>query len=229
MKTSYSRCRQARPRAFTLIELLTVIAVIGILAAILIPVAGKMRSSANRATCSSNLRRIGVATLMYVQDNKNSMPYPHWGGVSATATIDQYGFKSLAGHLLPYMYPGRPTVSTAWQKVPEFACPAWLRLSDNSNPEANATSMVFLLNIQEQKPGGNGTTINYFDVFDQWTTAGKSKAKYRYSEIPNPTRMLMLKDADKLLDSRSIAVTPLHGAVRNHLFMDGHVEVAPVN
>lgn len=56
---------------FTLIELLTVIAIIGILAAILIPVVGRVRSSAHAAHCVSNLRQIGTATFLYLNDNND--------------------------------------------------------------------------------------------------------------------------------------------------------------
>lgn len=62
------------PRGFTLVELLTVIAVIAILAAILIPVVGSMRQSARAAACSSNMREIGKAVLLFVADNKGLLP-----------------------------------------------------------------------------------------------------------------------------------------------------------
>ena len=52
--------------AFTLIELLTVIAVIGILAAILIPAVGNVRASAGNAKCVANMRSIGQAVMLHV-------------------------------------------------------------------------------------------------------------------------------------------------------------------
>lgn len=57
-----------RRRGFTLIELLVVIAIIAILAAILFPVFARARDAARKTTCTSNLKQIGTAILMYAQD-----------------------------------------------------------------------------------------------------------------------------------------------------------------
>jgi prepilin-type N-terminal cleavage/methylation domain-containing protein/prepilin-type processing-associated H-X9-DG protein len=59
---------------FTLIELLTVIAIIGILAAILIPVVGKVRESARRIACASDMRQVGMAAHGYFTDNDDRFP-----------------------------------------------------------------------------------------------------------------------------------------------------------
>jgi len=67
--------RVYRKEAFTLIELLVVIAIIAILAAILFPVFARARENARKATCQSNLKQIGSAVMMYVQDYDETMPF----------------------------------------------------------------------------------------------------------------------------------------------------------
>lgn len=79
-----SRRRVSARRAFTLTELLTVIAIIGVLAAILIPTVGKARASAAKATCASHLRHLITASHLFANDHKKLLPtrdvHNHWQG-----------------------------------------------------------------------------------------------------------------------------------------------------
>ncbi len=59
---------------FTLIELLVVIAIIAILAAILFPAFARARENARRASCSSNLRQMGLGIMQYTQDYDETLP-----------------------------------------------------------------------------------------------------------------------------------------------------------
>jgi prepilin-type N-terminal cleavage/methylation domain-containing protein len=73
---SRSRSLHRNPRAgFTLIELLVVIAIIALVAAVLFPVFAQAREKARQATCRSNMKQIGAAWLMYIQDYDETFPF----------------------------------------------------------------------------------------------------------------------------------------------------------
>ncbi len=65
-----------RHAAFTLIELLTVIAIIGILAALIFPTVSRVRETAQRSVDANNLREIVKAASIYAADNNDRLPDP---------------------------------------------------------------------------------------------------------------------------------------------------------
>jgi prepilin-type processing-associated H-X9-DG protein len=73
-KTSMRADKSTRLSAFTLIEMLTIIAIIGLLAGLLLPALNSAREKGRRVACASNLRQIGIAIQAFASDNDNHTP-----------------------------------------------------------------------------------------------------------------------------------------------------------
>ena len=91
-----------RQRAFTLIELLVVIAIIAILAAILFPVFAQAKTAAKKTSSLSNMRQIGTALNLYLNDFDDTTPALYYYDPNNLSLASTQGFYYWPTLLLPY-------------------------------------------------------------------------------------------------------------------------------
>jgi type II secretory pathway pseudopilin PulG len=74
-----SPANPAGEKAFTRVDLVVVIAVVGLLSLVLRTTMATSHDGSDRNVCVNNLKRLVTATMMYALDNQDQMPYPNWG------------------------------------------------------------------------------------------------------------------------------------------------------
>ena len=91
--------KRSRPDAFTLVELLVVITIIGVLIALLLPAVQAAREAARRAQCGNNLKQIGLAAHSFEHVNDRFPP----GYLGAAGTVSDAQYTGCLPFLLPHM------------------------------------------------------------------------------------------------------------------------------
>ncbi|RYX84905.1 DUF1559 domain-containing protein [bacterium] len=127
--------------AFTLVELLVVITIIAILAAILFPVFAKARENARRASCQSNLKQIGLGLMQYTQDYDEKLPFPMVGQNSRSNGGDSYSGYVWQDEIFPYVKSEQifNCPSARLGNIGDAELPLPFHYSNPSNPNGRGT------------------------------------------------------------------------------------------
>ncbi|MDR1280161.1 MAG: prepilin-type N-terminal cleavage/methylation domain-containing protein [Opitutaceae bacterium] len=228
-RASYEALRAAS--AFTLVELLTVIAIIGILAAIIVPTVGKVRQSANAAACRSNLRQIAMAVILYANEQRNNtLPGPMYGKVfNGVNPANKKG--RLPYEIAPYLKITLP--ANTYTVFPQLICPGLASACPDIARLPSESAILYALNTA--KGDGKSPTDDPDYAGSIWGYPDYSDATghpVSINRIPALSRVWMLTDTDEAhgyWTGAQLAPKPVHGNHRNRAFFDGHVSAAGLN
>ena len=234
-KYGFFSARQILPEqkasAFTLIELLVVIAIIAILAALLMPAVARSKQKAYQANCAGNLKQLGYAIQMYVDEHNDKLPGPLWIGLYPVYNTET---ERLPFYLTTYL--SLPAPSTNAQTAQVAICPAAVRVEPMP-----AKTPIDSLSVPISYMVCDGATNSSADILTHPFGYPYMSPNYRsehqpddppkkVSQILSPANKWAVTDVDQ--DNafpasyyyEFISPNKVHGKVRNQLFFDWHVQ-----
>ncbi len=197
------RFNRTNRSGFTLIELLVVIGILGLLAAILLPVFASVRRKGQQSACVNNLRQIYIACSLYAQDNSGLLPpYPSRAiplpGANG-ACVEESGL--LLSSLKPYVHS-----ADVWR------CP-----SDMTQPDPQEIS------CGHPVPDLTSYTYAGFHLIDYGIAPVPIDYTWRNSTMFTSSTRALLEDSYACPSDPQYQEYN-HGGRWNRIFMDGHAK-----
>ena len=214
----YSHRPPRRRSAFTLIELLVVIAIIAILAAILFPVFQSVRERARATACLSNQKQIGLASMMYSEDNDEALLNYYYEEFKKTPNQGYW-----PNRLYPYL-------STRAVVI----CPSRVKLPDAATQIADDQAGLTGYGLAYPFPGSGYFSMPQFQspaqhiyLMDGIGTGSISAAEVYKAYVNLPYDLHIPKlPADNYVYHAS--PDPRHNGRVNVIFLDGHAKAIPM-
>jgi len=232
------RMRRCVLAGFTVIELLVVVAVIAIMAAILLPALSKTKEQARGTACRSNMKQLGLAFLMYSEDNADTFPWPGGSPGRYVNNPSQYAPDWCAGE----NYVSRIGLQSEWFK-PGFGLSAecgsvfpYVTSQPRRDYDPNYKEASQVYRCPSTGKLGEALRVNYSaNIFmDPGRAYGSSFVPPRglmATAIADPSRKVMLVNEDpNNMTTPAYQPGPVGHELIYHLdrafitFMDGHIE-----
>ncbi len=216
-------------RGFTLIEILVVVAIISLLAAILFPVFARARENARRASCQSNMKQIGLGLLQYIADYDETLPYSFYGTFGDSTPVgsasDNYKWMDA---IFPYVKseaifncPSDSATNTYHYRDSVNYGSYGLNgaygsvITDSQTPPRSANNLLVRMSAVEVPASTVWATDNNNSVSD--TNTGGSQGFFWASPATNPT---ISHTNPRQLQN----IVERHLDTTNVLYCDGHVK-----